>query len=160
MEDLPPWEEERPPLPEEPPEEAGYVFDGLPAPPSARRDKVPPPAPPQGGGDRAFWPSFAAGLRGKVTPTVMPYLTTPAKVAGVWKHGQLTLWVDSEFTRSMLNKPAILDGVAKAAAAAFGGTPQVGVVVGKPPEGDSAPVEKDPLDDLMSFSGLDNITIQ
>ena len=175
MEDLPPWEEERPPLPEEPPEEAGYVFDGLPAPPSARpkeepappparRDKVPPPAPPQGGGDRAFWPSFAAGLRGKVTPTVMPYLTNPAKVAGVWKNGQLTLWVDSEFTRSMLNKPAILDGVAKAAAAVFGGTPQVGVVVGKPPEGDSAPVsapvEKDPLDDLMSFSGLDNITIQ
>ena len=171
MEDLPPWEEERPPLPEEPPEEAGYVFDRLPAPPSARpkeepappparRDKVPPPAPPQWGGDRAFWPSFAAGLRGKVTPTVMPYLTNPAKVAGVWKNGQLTLWVDSEFTRSMLNKPAILDGVAKAAAAAFGGTPQVGVVVGKPPEGDSAPVEKDPLDDLMSFSGLDNITIQ
>ena len=171
--DLPPWEEERPPLPEEPPEESEYVFDEpapLPKPEPAAPAPRPAPAAPgpavQSGGDSAFWPSFAAGLKGKVPPTVMPYLNNPAKVAGVWKNGQLTLWVDSEFTRSMLNKPAVLEKLAAAAASAFGGQPQVGVVTGAPPVAEPAvaspaPVaEKDPLDDLMSFGGLDNITIQ
>ncbi|MCI8687251.1 MAG: DNA polymerase III subunit gamma/tau [Lawsonibacter sp.] len=185
--DHPPWEEERPPLPEEPPEEPEYVFDE-PSPVSVeggRRAAPPPPTSKRGGtepapytatddkagvtgGDSAFWPSFAAGLRGKVPPTVMPYLNNPAKVTGAWKNGKLTLWVDSEFTRSMLNKPAVLDKLAQAAAAAFGGQPQVSVAVGTPPpvepSGTAAPppdaAEKDPLDDLMSFGGLDNITIR
>ena len=140
--DHPPWEEERPPLPEEPPEEPEYVFDA-PAPepvpetaprrgPASKPPEQPAPAA-QPGGDSAFWPSFAAGLRGKVPPTVMPYLNNPAKVTGAWKNGKLTLWVDSEFTRSMLNKPAVLDKLAQAAAAAFGGQPQVSVAVGTPP---------------------------
>ena len=167
-EDVPPWEEDRPPLPEEPPEEPEYVFDE-PEPPSVKA--APPPKVPaqpaptaQVGGDSAFWPSFAAGLRGKVPPTVMPYLNNPAKVNGVWKNGKLTLWVDSEFTRSMLNKPAVLEKLAAAAAASFGGQPQVSVVTGAPPPAEPAQAapaaEKDPLDDLMSFGGLDNITIQ
>ena len=78
--------------------------------------------------NRAFWPAFAAGLRGKVSPSVTPYLNNPQKVTGVWKNGKLTLWVDSEFTRSMLNKPAILDGIAKAAAASFGRSAVVSTV--------------------------------
>ncbi len=173
--DLPPWEEEGPPLPEEPPEEPEYVFDeperapaGA-APPSSPPPKAPAqPAPAaQTGGDSAFWPSFAAGLRGKVPPTVMPYLNNPVKVTGVWKNGKLTLWVDSEFTRSMLNKPAVLEKLAAAAANVFGGQPQVGVVTGTPPPSEPAQAapapaaEKDPLDDLAdSFGGLDNITFQ
>ena len=181
-EDVPPWEEERPPLPDEPPEEAEFVFDA-PAPPAAPVGpghlggsiSIPAPSPAQNGpprpsvptGDSAFWPSFAAGLKGKVPPTVMPYLNNPAKVAGVWKNGKLTLWVDSEFTRSMLNKPAVLEKLARAAADAFGGQPQVSVVTGTPPPAEpaaSAPApgaERDPLDDLLSFGGqFDNITIQ
>ena len=167
-EDVPPWEEDRPPLPEEPPEEPEYVFDEpeTPSVKAAPPPKVPAqPAPTaQVSGDSAFWPSFAAGLRGKVPPTVMPYLNNPAKVNGVWKNGKLTLWVDSEFTRSMLNKPAVLEKLAAAAAASFGGQPQVSVVTGAPPPAEPAQAapaaEKDPLDDLMSFGGLDNITIQ
>ena len=154
--DSPPWEEERPPLPDEPPEEPERVFDE----PKPERPK---PAE-QGGGDSAFWPSFAAGLRGKVPPTVIPYLNNPAKVTGVWKNGKLTLWVDSEFTRSMLNKPAVLEKLAQAAAASFGGQPQVSVITGAPPPAEAAAskaAEKDPLDDLLSFGGqFDNITIQ
>ena len=117
-----------------------------------------------GGGDSAFWPSFAAGLRGKVSPAVMPYLNNPAKVTGVWKNGKLTLWTDSELTRTMLNKPAVLEKLAAAAAAAFGGQPQVSVVAGTPPPAEEKPAsgaEKDPLDDLLPFGGqFDNITIQ
>lgn len=168
-EDAPPWEEERPPLPEEPPEEGEYVFDAPePAPelPKAEPKPAPAAAPAaQSGGDSAFWPSFAAGLKGKVPPTVMPYLNNPAKVTGVWKNGMLTLWVDSEFTRSMLNKPAVLEKLTRAAADTFGGQARVSVVTGTPPTAEpaaSAPAtEKDPLDDLLSFGGqFDNITIQ
>ena len=151
-------------------------------PPEPAAPPRPAPQPPKegaerktqtGGGeeDRAFWPSFAAGLRGKVPSSVMPYLNNPAKVTGVWRNGKLTLWVDSEFTRSMLNKPAILEGLSKAAAASFGGQPQVSIVAGTPPapEAEEAPqAEKnspaggeDPLDALLSFGGqFDNITIQ
>ena len=165
QEDAPPWEEERPPLPEEPPEEPGGMFDASEAKPAQPKPApAPTPAPAVQGGDSTFWPSFAAGLRGKVSPTVMPYLNNPAKVTGTWKNGQLTLWVDSEFTRSMLNKPAVLEKLAQAAAAAFGGQPQVGIVTGAPPSsgGGSAPeAAEDPLDGLMkSFGGLDNIQFQ
>ena len=183
----PPWEEEGPPIPEEaPPEEPDYVFeepapapvrDISPAAPSptggnqggASAPKLRETAPvqaPQGGGDSVFWPSFAAGLRGKISPAVMPYLNNPAKVSGVWKNGKLTLWVDSELTRSMLNKPAVLEKLAQVAAASFGGEAQVSVVTGTPPPAEPArpaapPAEKDPLDDLLSFGGqFDNITIQ
>ncbi len=173
--DTPPWEEPRP----------------APAavPQSSKKEPVPqemevPPQPrpqpaaqsPAGGGNSAFWPSFAAGLKGKVSPTVMPYLNNPAKVKGVRRNHRLTLWVDGEFTRSMLNKPAILDGMAQAAQAMFGGEkPVVSVVVGVPPvdepeetaavtkpaEPVEVPEKKDALDELLAFGEqFDNIIIQ
>jgi DNA polymerase-3 subunit gamma/tau len=118
--------------------------------------------------NRSFWPAFAAGLRGKVSPSVTPYLNNPQKVTGVWKNGKLTLWVDSEFTRSMLNKPAILDGIAKAAAASFGRSAVVSVVAGTPPAAPapapSAPAPggtNDALNELLNFAqGFDNVTIK
>lgn len=180
MQDTPPWEDERPPLPEEPPEFMELVFDE-PAPPVWKMEK-PAPAPRRpkpvsapepvapsvadGEENRSFWPAFAAGLRGKITPSVTPYLNNPQKVTGVWKNGKLTLWVDSEFTRSMLNKPAILDGIAKAATATFGCSAAVSVVTGTPPAAPtpSTSADKDTnpaLNELLTFAqGFDNVTIQ
>ena len=193
QEDRPPWEEERPPLPEEPPApgEMERVFDVPEAEPvrSAPRPAARPaaqPAPqqsaPAGGppdGDRAFWPSFAAGLKGKIPPTVHPYLNNAQKVTGVWKNGSLTLWTDSEFTRAMLNKPAVLLGLRRAAIDTFGVAPQVSVVCGTPPPEEpvsapapsAAPAEKqeeppqkdaeDAMDALLAFGEqFDNVTIQ
>ena len=75
-----------------------------------------------------------AGLRGKVPPSVLPYLNNSAKVAGCGRTEPLTLWVDTEFTRAMLNKPAILQALSQAASTCFG-VPEarVSVVVGQPP---------------------------
>ena len=193
QEDRPPWEEERPPLPEEPPApgEMERVFDVpepepvRPAPrPAARQETQPAPqqSVPAGGppdGDRAFWPSFAAGLKGKIPPTVHPYLSNGQKVTGVWKNGSLTLWTDSEFTRAMLNKPAVLLGLRRAAIDTFGVAPQVSVVCGTPPPEEpasapaqsAAPAEKqeeppqkdaeDAMDALLAFGEqFDNVTIQ
>ena len=82
----PPWEEEEPPLPPEPEEEPSYDLpvpapaqpEAPPAP--ARRPSRPPPSPSGGGGGTsAFWPAFAAGLAGKVPPSVQPFLNNPPK---------------------------------------------------------------------------------
>jgi len=183
--DLPPWEEDLPPLPEEePPQFTEYVFDEpqppvwqmeKPAPAPRRPKPAPAPAPApvnmaEGEENRAFWPSFAAGLSGKISPHVMPHLKDPQKVTGVWKNGKLTLWVNSEFIRAMLNKPAILDGIARAARSTFGVPAVVNVVTGTPP----APAPASPAQaaqpehdtnrafhELLSFAeGLDNVTIQ
>ena len=172
--DTPPWEEERPPLPPEPEEEPSY---DLPVPPPAQPEAPPAPAAAAqpaapspsggGGGTSAFWPAFAAGLAGKVPPSVQPFLNNPAKVTGVWKNGFLTLWVDSEFTRAMLNKPTVTQPVAQAAAAFFGtAEARVSVVVGQPPAEDgsvppAAGEKHDALDDLLAFGAqFDNIKIQ
>ena len=187
---VPNVQEERTPLPEEPPApgEMERVFD-VPEPEPVRSTARPTVQPtlqqsaPAGGppdGDRAFWPSFAAGLKGKIPPTVHPYLSNGQKVTGVWKNGSLTLWTDSEFTRAMLNKPAVLAGLKRAAADSFGGAPQVSVVCGTPPPEEpgpapvqsAAPVERerekpaeppkeDAMDALLAFGEqFDNVTIQ
>ena len=182
--DLPPWDMEEPPLPEEPPfptEEPPFPMDEPPMPeeppvarpftpeppPAPKPTPRPAPAPVSGGSDRAFWPSFAAGLRGKVPPSVTPYLNNPAKVTGVWQNNTLTLWTDTEFTRNMLNKPPVVEGLTRAAAAMFGGQPRVSIVTGTPPpEAPSqAPAPREPavdaLDELLAFGEqFDNIIIQ
>ncbi len=179
--DTPPWEEERPPLPPEPEEEPSW-----PEPEAVRPALVVQPAAPAAqsapaqpmadrgtqAGTSAFWPSFVAGLRGKVPASVLPYLNNPAKVTGVWKNKALTLWTDTEFTRAMLNKPPVLQGLSQAADACFGVTgARVSVIAGKPPAEDlaapapqpQAPVQEsgDALDALLAFGEkFDNIKIQ
>ena len=92
-------------------------------------------------------------------------------VSQVWKNGKLTLWVDGEFTRAVLNKPPIVQALSQAAAAFFGAAEaRVSIVVGPPPaqEAPSAPAapadgaqKHDALDDLLAFGAqFDNIKIQ
>ena len=155
--DLPPWEEQ-------PKQQA-------PAPKPAEPVKeTPPPAPavnaapsaPQAG----FWAEFAAGLRGQVPPSAHPYLVNRDLVSGAWKDGVLTLWVKDEFTKSLLNRPAITEGIAKAATVRFGQPARTVFSIGRPPEEQNAePAEAAPggdaLDELLSFgSQFDNIIIE
>lgn len=179
--DTPPWEEERPPLPPEPEEEPSWPEPEAVRPAPAVQPAAPAvqsaPAQPMTesgaqAGTSAFWPSFVAGLRGKVPASVLPYLNNPAKVTGVWKNKALTLWTDTEFTRAMLNKPPVLQGLSQAADACFGVTgARVSVIAGKPPAEDlaapapqpQAPVQEsgDALDALLAFGEkFDNIKIQ
>ena len=181
--DMPPWEEERPPLPPEPEEEPSWPEPETvrPAPavqPAAAAAQSTPAQPMTEQrtqvGTSAFWPSFVAGLRGKVPASVLPYLNNPAKVTGVWKNKALTLWTDTEFTRAMLNKPPVLQGLSQAVDACFGVTgARVSVIAGKPPAEDlaaavpapqpQAPMQEsgDALDALLAFGEkFDNIKIQ
>ena len=184
--DAPPWEEERPPLPEEP--------ELVPSIPELERPAAQEPAPVQkapmqkvpaapvvsdgnAGAQSDFWPDFSAGLKGKVSPSVMPYLNNPEKVTGTWRPGILTLWVDSDFTKSMLGKPVITDSLTIAAESWFGAPTRIELKVGKPPKqelsqpvpqmqvstaaGSAVEVQEDPLDALLAFGQqFDNIVIQ
>ena len=164
VDDLPPWEEERPPLPPEPEEHP------TPQPPVSRepapKPESPAAAPTQVSGD--FWPSFCAGLKGLVPPSASPYLANPAAVTGTWQDGVLTLWVADDFTKAMLNRPNITEPIARAAAARFGQSARLVFSVGKPPVQPTAPTPapapapaEDALDQLLDFgSKFDNIVIE
>ena len=137
-----------------------YVFEE-PSPQAA-----PAPAPVFAEDGNFSWPTFVAGLKGRVSPSVLPYLNNSAKVTGQLTGSLLTLYTDSEFTRSMLNKPTILTPMAQALGAMLGTAANVNVVAGKPPvqttASPTAPQpQRDALDDLLAFGAqFDNITIQ
>ena len=189
-EDRPPWEEERPPLPEEPGERVNPTDVMEPARPAAQpqRTAEPPhqaaPAPQQGApaqqtpaqtpspahtapaGD--FWPELAASLKGRIPMGEYTFLANPAMVQGRMENGMLTLYAESDFTRSMINKPGILSVVAQAATARLGYQMRVTVTVGQAPPVSTAPAAPaadtpahDKLDDLLAFGQqFDNIIIK
>ena len=158
--EAPPWTEERPPLPEEPEEERTLEE------PERRPAVVPPAQPAVAGGESSFWPAFAAEAKRKL-PSAGPYLVNPEKTVGTWKNGVLTLWVDSAFTKAMLNKPNITEVLAQAAGQRFGGQARVAFQIGKPSPEDlgtgQAPEagQRDALDALLEFGEqFDNIIIK
>ena len=161
--DLPPWEEERPLLPPEPEEKP--VSHAAPVP--VKREEPAAHSAPACTQDAGFWPEFAAGLRGSVPPSAHPYLINADLVCGTWKDGVLTLWVKDEFTKAMLNRPAITEGIAKAASARFGQSARTVFAIGRPPEEQVRPevsrpeLGEDALDELLDFgSKFDNIVIE
>lgn len=170
-EDLPPWEEERPPLPEEP----GEPVFPVPEPPSpaagrpAVRRRPAAPASPAGAGSKAaghsadLWPAVVGAVRGKVPMSDYPFLSNPAQVQGRLEGDLLTLWVDSDFTRVMVGKAATLRAVAAAAGAIVGQPVRCAVSVGVPPAPApmaSAP-EHDNLEDLLALGQqFDSIIIK
>ena len=172
-EDLPPWEEERPPLPEEPGEPVGYepeppvqAAPPVQAPRSARPEASVQPAPErQASAPADLWPGLVTALRGKF-PAVYPFLSNPSAVQGVLDAGTLTLWVDNPFTQNMVGTPAVLEALAKLAGAQTGGAVRCVVKVGAPPK--QAPAvsndgeqEHDNLEDLLALGQqFDNIIIQ
>ena len=155
--DLPPWEQEQRPLPTEPEKKA------VPVPPVSFESKeiaAPAQQSASPAADTDFWFEFSAGLRGLVPPASYPYLTNQALVSGTWNSGVLTLWVKDEFTKAMLNKPAVTEALAKAASARFGQAVRVSFTIGDPPK-QPVRTQEDALDQLLDFgSKFDNIVIE
>ena len=158
-EDGPPWEEERPPLPEEPGEPVDRMEKPGPAPQQPAREQPANAAAPAGD----IWPGLVAGLRGKF-PAVYPFLSNPAAVRGVLEDAVLTLWVDTEFTKNMVGATAVLETLGQLAGAQTGRPVRCLVKVGTPPKSaqtPAAPAEHDNLDDLLAIGQqFDNIIIQ
>ena len=164
----PPWEEERPPLPDEPGERVDV--DETPEPSAAPEDRLVAGEAPTGGeaGRSAaadLWPGLVAAVRGKF-PAVYPFLSNPAMVQGRLEDGVLTLWVKDEFTKSMVGGASILEELGRLASAQTGVPARCAVKVGKAPAAPAAAApaqaaEHDKLYDLLAFSRqFDNIIIQ
>lgn len=156
--DCPPWEEERPPMPEEPPAERESQTVSIERP--EENVVVPPPA--QGGPDVDLWPGLVALTRGKF-PAVYPFLSNPAAVQGRLENDVLTLWVDNEFTKNMVGGAHILEELARLATEQTGSPVRCIVKVGKAPARTEAPsgAEHDNLDDLLAMGRqFDNIIIE
>ncbi|WP_294535295.1 DNA polymerase III subunit gamma/tau [uncultured Pseudoflavonifractor sp.] len=176
-ENRPPWEEERPPLPEEPGERVNPAAEVEPAAPAVQLRQSAParpgpaqeaPAARQTAPAGDFWPELAASLKGRIPMGEYTFLANPAMVQGRAEGNMLTLYAESDFTRSMINKPGILSAVAQAASARLGGQMRVTVTVGQAPPAASAPAAPaadppahDKLDDLLAFGQqFDNIIIK
>ena len=155
-EERPPWEE--PAVPVEP-KPASRPVKREPAP--ARESGEP-----SGCADSSFWQGLVAGLRGKVGMAEYPFLSDPGMVQGVLEGDRLTLWADSEMTKTLLNKPSVTDWVAKAASGRTGRSVRVRFQVGKAPavRADAKVPEgleqEDALDALLAASReFDNIIV-
>ena len=134
--DAPPWEDVPPP-------DDG---DAPPAPESEPSAVSAAPAP------AGFWPELTASLKGGVPMMEYALLSNRDLVEGVLEGETLTLYMDSDSTRTMLNKPAVLGPVGQAARARLGTPVQVKAVVGRPPA--PAPAQSqghDKMDDLLAF---------
>lgn len=157
--DCPPWEEERPPLPEEPPMEQERQV--MPAEQQMEENAgSPPPAQNRVGAD--LWPGLVALTRGKF-PAVYPFLSNPSAVQGRLENGVLTLWVDNEFTKNMVGGAHILEELARLATEQTGNPVRCAVKVGKAPVQTEASsgAEHDNLDDLLAMGRqFDNIIIE
>lgn len=159
-EDRPPWEEvpRTAPTPQ-------TVAPARPEPPRTPTVTAPAPAPTHAPVPTAFsWPALVAGLRGKVGMAEYPFLSNPAMVRGVLEGEKLTLWADSDMTKTLLNKATVLDLVGKAASARMGMPIHVAFQVGKPPvsAAQAAPAQPgDALDALIADSAaFDNIIVK
>ncbi len=163
--DLPPWDMEPPPLPEEaPPAEPEPVPAPAPKPAPA---PPPPPAAPSGPslpGD--FWADLVAGLRGRIPMGEYSFLSNPTMVRGTTDGPLLTLWAQSDFVKSMISKPGIIANIEKAAQSLPGAPYRVNVTVGVPPAStvaQRAPESASPapeggsgdrLDELLAFGDI------
>lgn len=171
--DAPPWEEEHPPLPEEP---VSRVVETPKPEKSTDHTDIPksqtPPANPAlvVGGD--FWPGMVESLKGQVPMGEYMFLK---KAQGRVEDGVLNLYVDSDFARAMVNKPAVIEPVSAAAKVVLKEAHRVAVLVGAPPAVSTArPPEHrvdfplvqaeqnvDKLDELLAMGRqFDNIIIK
>lgn len=168
-EDLPPWETTSAPVEEKPTKPAVPEKTERPVPPPAE-DMAPTaePQPPRAEAPIApaspapadFWPRLVEALRGKIPMGEYTFLKRPGAAQGVVDGGVLTVWVESDMARSLLNKPGILANIGKEAKALLGGEYRVALTVGTPPAV-QAGESHDKLDDLLAnLSQLDNMTIE
>ncbi|MCD8125982.1 MAG: DNA polymerase III subunit gamma/tau [Clostridiales bacterium] len=143
-EDTPPWSKEAEPLlPQEPPVEAEALPPWEPtveaAPPkspvtraSSPRSAATAQAAVPEGGDR-FWLELLPDLRSAVGPAAYPFLSNGAMCAGALNGDVLTVSVRDEFSRRIVHKPKVLEGVASAATARAGRPIRVELVSGSAP---------------------------
>lgn len=133
----PPWEETPPPAREEQAE--------APEPPAPERAAPEPvPAPVSAlGGDTGFWPALLPGLKPLLSPAVWPFVSNPAMTSGTLAGDTLILEAKVSVTKSVIDKPEVLEVIARTAETRLG-RPVTVTVQAPPPVAGS-------LDDLLAM---------
>ena len=139
------------------------------------------------GYDGQFWAQLVPCLRPLVGPAAYPFLSNPEMTDGRLEGNTLTLYLNDNFTRSMVERSDLLEKVAEAATSQQGSPVQVRVKIGKPsalpvsaiispqqateeaerpPEGEEIPIPEeappeptDPFSELIAFGELNGMTI-
>ena len=111
----------------------------------------PAPAAPARAGNWPGWAAFREQLKSAVSVADFSFLGNPAMVCGSWDGHELTLWADSDFIRSLVDKPPIVSAVGRMAQQVMGCPARVTVRTGKPPEQGDQAGEESPLDALDAF---------
>lgn len=116
----PPWETEPPPPAVEP---------------EAPAPVAPAPAPVPVSADDSFWPALLPGLKPILSPAVWPFVSNPAMTVGVLSGDTLTLEAKVSVTKAMIDKPEVLEAIARAASARLGREVAVNVSAPAPKAG-------------------------
>lgn len=154
-----PWEEERPPLPEEPGAPLSHSEEASAKPYKPAEEKRDRQEQKISGGN--LWPGLVTSIRGKF-PAEYPFLSNPVSVQGQIADGILTLWAADEFIKGMVGKNSILEELARLASSQLGNPVRCVIKVGKAPEEQPVPPqEHDNLDDLLAMGQqFNNIIIE
>ena len=160
--DLPPWDLDEPVSPPPPaakPARAGTaVRPAEPAPAPAAPPSAPAPSPASGDN---IWDGLRLAVKSRLSVADYIFLGDPTMVSGTLSGEHLTLWVETDFIKSMINKPEILSAVEETAREVMGRNIRAAVKVGTAPRTAPQPAapaaeETDALDSLL---GLDNVTM-
>lgn len=116
------------------------VPDAVPVPPQPVTSQVQPPVvqAPSSASDvisassGQAWMALVAGLKGRVGPSVWPFLSNPAIVKGSIEGNLLVIWVKDDFLKDVLDKATLLTTVSQVATARMGINMQARVQVGWP----------------------------
>lgn len=107
------------------------------------------------------WSSFVPKLKGKIPPSAYTFLGKASFVSGRFDANNLSIFVDSEMTKAILNKGDVLP-ILEEEAALFANRPlRVQFTVGKMEDLPAQAETGDKLDDLLELGKqFDNITIK
>lgn len=101
-----------------------------------------------------FWPQLVSALKGKIGMPEYSIMNNSTMVSGEYAEGILTITVDSEFTHTLVNQPAVLQALSSEAESLFGRP--LRVIFARSPH-----QKRDKMDDLLALSRkFDNISIE
>lgn len=123
-----PIEEERPPLPEEPPmtDESARIFD-IPEEPPMRQAPPKKSVPVQAGGDATLWMRLMEDYKGRLPVNLRVFLNM---AKGVLDGDVLTVHCNNDFVKDSLNNETVLNVLREVTSKAVGNTIRVALTVG------------------------------
>lgn len=82
-------------------------------------------------GGKYFWNVLVENLKGEIPPAIYPYLNNPCRSLGTLNGNALRIYVNTEFTKAMIEKEQVKDKISAVATSFFGRKTPIEIVVVK-----------------------------